>query len=84
MQSTRNAPMKQDEPIPASPDKVTIEVGIMELFELIDFNRKMYEGIPKDRYEQMTMAGHTLGVTAKKYSDRAEKLDRLLNETWPK
>jgi hypothetical protein len=65
-------------------NKVSVEVNIWELQVLIGENQKMADAIPKEAYDRMTMAGHTLGVTAKKYYDRARELDNLLQRTWPK
>jgi hypothetical protein len=63
---------------------VQVELTIDELMELIDYHRRMYDGIPRDMYPQMTMAGHTLGVTAQRQRDRIVELDNLLHSKWPK
>lgn len=63
---------------------VSLNLGIEELTALIDYNWTMFNAIPKEAYERKTMAGHTLGVTAKKYQSRARELQNLLDDTWPK
>jgi len=60
--------------------KLTID----EVMALIAYNQKMADEIPKELYGNMTMAGHTLGVTAEKYRTRAQEWDDLLNRVWPK
>lgn len=68
----------------SSPKTVTVELGIGELMSLIHYNRDIVDHIPAERYHQMTMAGHTLGVTAQKHKDRLRELEDLLHNTWPK
>ena len=65
-------------------EKVSVDLDIGELMGLIDYHWEIFNGIPKERYSQMTMAGHTLEVTAMKHKRRATELRNLLDETWPK
>jgi len=64
--------------------KATVELDIGEMMGLIDYHWTMFSAIPKERYSQMTMAGHTLEVTAMKHKTRAQELRNLLDDTWPK
>lgn len=64
--------------------KATVELDIGEMMGLIDWHWEMFRHIPKERYGQMTMAGHTLEVTAMKHKQRANELHNLLDEVWPK
>jgi hypothetical protein len=64
--------------------KVSIEVNILELSELIDLNTEFANCIPKDTYDKKNKAGPTMGETAKKYRDRAAELKRIYECTWPK
>jgi hypothetical protein len=63
---------------------IKADLSIDEVMALIEYNQKMADNIPQELYGQMTMAGHTLGVTAEKYRTRAQEWDDLLNRTWPK
>lgn len=65
-------------------NKVAVEVSIDELWELIAYHSKMFDSIPQKSYSKMTMAGHTLEVTAKKHLERWKELENLLDNTWPK
>ena len=64
--------------------KAKVRLSIDEVDALIEYHRKMFNGIPKELYDRMTMAGHTLGVTAEKQRKRAVKLQNLKDDTWPK
>lgn len=66
------------------PHKVSVELDIGELMGLIDYHWSIFRSLPKERYSQMTMAGHTLEVTAMKHKERAQELRNLLDEKWPK
>lgn len=63
---------------------ILVELNITEVMELVSFNWKMYNAIPKEKYKELTMAGHIFEVTALKYYKRYQELDELLNTIWPK
>ncbi len=65
-------------------DKVAVELDIGEIMVLIDWHYEFVNSIPESRYDQMTMAGHTLGVTVQKHKERIRELRNLKDETWPK
>ena len=64
--------------------KAPTTLTIDEVNALIDYHQKLYEGIPKDLYDRMTAAGHTLGVTAKNQLKRVKELVELRDTIWPK
>ena len=66
------------------PDTIKVRLTIDELMELIRYHREFYESIPKELYDRMTMAKHTLGATAKKQRNRMVELEAMLEKKWPK
>lgn len=63
--------------------KVRVKLSIDEVDALIEYHWKMFNAIPKELYDRMTLAGHTLGVTAEKQKKRAIKLQNLKDDKWP-
>jgi hypothetical protein len=59
-------------------------LDIGELMAVIDYHWETHNGIPKDMYDRMTLAGYTLGVTAEKHRKRARELRGILDDKWPK
>ena len=64
--------------------KAKLEVDLVEVWAIIEDHRKMLAGIPKDRYDQPTAAGHTLGYTARRIEERISELNHFVDLHWPK